>query len=717
MLVLAVGNASGQWVQSLGPYGGTINSFAFSTTGAGETRIFAATWGSGVFVSTNRGENWIEANHGITDQFMRELAVTYDEVGNAFIFAGTSSGKLFRSTDLGNTWWTSIEGTPTNYYWPNPLAVSDGNLLAIGPDFFSIRRSTDHGTTWSVVGWIPSTFVDFAVMDSAIFAGGPHGVFRSTDDGSNWTTLLDSTEVACLAISPGGSIFAGTVHRVNYYMPRGVLRSTDNGESWTEANNGLTDSEVFSIGIAPNGDIFAGTATKTFRSMDEGESWLVVPGLPFVPGTFASSPDSTGMFYAGMSGSGVFQSTDNGENWIPMNTGIINTTVKVIASDHSAMGTTIVAGTEGAGVHRSTDNGLSWIPAGLTNLDSRALAVVEGGSNGSVILSGSASGIFRSTDSGMNWNQADAGLTDTVINALVVGRDPHGEFTILAGSEQGVIYQSPDTGKTWTAVWLAAASVTTLAVSADGTILFAGLDNPFRSEYGGVLTSTDNGGTWVSTIMKKDITAFAVNDRYLFAVTDLAVVSRSSNDGTSWEASSTGLPGTTYSLATGPGERVFAGTGRSGVFLSTNNGDNWYDFSQNEESLLPPVLSLRVTFDGGYVLAGTYGAGVWRRPLSETTSVERTSGTAPPRFSLLQNYPNPFNPTTTIEFTLPEDGRVKLRIYNMLGEEVATLVNEDRLAGVYHQVIFDAGRLASGIYFSHIEFEGRSLVRKLILVK
>jgi len=100
-----------------------------------------------------------------------------------------------------------------------------------------------------------------------------------------------------------------------------------------------------------------------------------------------------------------------------------------------------------------------------------------------------------------------------------------------------------------------------------------------------------------------------------------------------------------------------------------------------------------------------------------TSALEVNVGLAPLEFTLAQNYPNPFNPTTTIEFTLPEDGRVVLKIYDMVGREVATLVDEERKTGVYHQVVFDASRLASGLYFSRLQSGNQQMIRKLMLVK
>ena len=85
-------------------------------------------------------------------------------------------------------------------------------------------------------------------------------------------------------------------------------------------------------------------------------------------------------------------------------------------------------------------------------------------------------------------------------------------------------------------------------------------------------------------------------------------------------------------------------------------------------------------------------------------------------YSLSQNYPNPFNPTTSINFSIPQDGLVKLVVYDILGKEVATIVNGEQAAGTY-QVTFDASRLTSGVYFYKITSGDFSDVKKMLLVK
>ncbi|MEW6508085.1 MAG: T9SS type A sorting domain-containing protein, partial [Bacteroidota bacterium] len=80
------------------------------------------------------------------------------------------------------------------------------------------------------------------------------------------------------------------------------------------------------------------------------------------------------------------------------------------------------------------------------------------------------------------------------------------------------------------------------------------------------------------------------------------------------------------------------------------------------------------------------------------------------------NYPNPFNPTTKIKYSIPETGLVVLKVYDMLGREIVTLVNEKQPFG-HHEVGFDGSRLPSGIYFYTINYNKQLLTGKMILVK
>jgi hypothetical protein len=108
--------------------------------------------------------------------------------------------------------------------------------------------------------------------------------------------------------------------------------------------------------------------------------------------------------------------------------------------------------------------------------------------------------------------------------------------------------------------------------------------------------------------------------------------------------------------------------------------------------------------------------------LDEVTDINSRNKNLPEKFSLSQNYPNPFNPVTTINYEIPNVGQdavltsVKLTIYNLLGEEVATIVNEQKRPG-RHQVKFDGSNLSSGLYIYRIETDNFTSSRKMLLLK
>jgi hypothetical protein len=149
------------------------------------------------------------------------------------------------------------------------------------------------------------------------------------------------------------------------------------------------------------------------------------------------------------------------------------------------------------------------------------------------------------------------------------------------------------------------------------------------------------------------------------------------------------------------------------VYFSSNGGANWNNVSTGLLNLDDRALT--VSNSNLYVAAV---GGVWKRPLSEIVGVQQITNSVPDKFSLEQNYPNPFNPTTKIRFSLPvsSDAPVKLVIFDALGKEVETLVNENLKAGIY-EVDFDGSIFASGVYYYKLNAGNFAETRKMILIK
>ncbi|RPI66867.1 MAG: T9SS C-terminal target domain-containing protein, partial [Ignavibacteriales bacterium] len=144
---------------------------------------------------------------------------------------------------------------------------------------------------------------------------------------------------------------------------------------------------------------------------------------------------------------------------------------------------------------------------------------------------------------------------------------------------------------------------------------------------------------------------------------------------------------------------------RIGFVEGKGNSTEVNNYSFEDKNLLPGSYNYRikqVDFDGSFEFY--------------SLNSEVVIG-APQSFSLSQNYPNPFNPVTSITFSLPESGIVSLKIYNVLGNEVSTLLNNRLNAGT-HNVVFNALNLSSGIYYYRLEFEGTFAdTKQMVLLK
>ena len=373
------------------------------------------------------------------------------------------------------------------------------------------------------------------------------------------------------------------------------------------------------------------------------------------------------------------------------------------------------------GLFRSTDDGINWqlLDIGSDNV-TRSIYSLAVDSNDH-LFAGSYASVFRSMDGGENWVKLSNGLADALLILSLAINNANGH--LFAGSKQGVVFRSIDNGESWTRLESGLSNntddVLTLAINANGQI--------FAGTFDGVLRSTDDGDHWTQInngILYEfdDIFSLAIsNQGHLFAGSYFEGVYRSTDNGDHWEAAKTALTSTgiVSSLVFNADGHLFAGMegitsslGADGMFFSIDNGENW---AQINSGLSNTNVAALAASSSGTVFAGTLGSGVYRSAGS-ITSLKEMAESTPTAFSLKQNYPNPFNPETTIRFSLPKASFVMLKIFNVLGEEVATLVNQELHAGV-HRVIFNAHDLPGSVYFCQMRAGNFVQQRKLVVVK
>lgn len=362
----------------------------------------------------------------------------------------------------------------------------------------------------------------------------------------------------------------------------------------------------------------------------------------------------------------------------------------------------IFAGTE-EGVYISTNNGDYWEKTSFNNQQGNILLVNENN-----IYLGTDSGVFLSTNNGQNWVQTEL-KHRRVWSFAVKGNN------IFAGTAGHGVYLSTNNGVNWQQSGLTNYFISSLAVS--GNNIFAGdWESPT------VFRSTNNGTNWMQTYLGyaiyRVVLCLAVKENYIFAGTDNYGVFYSSNNGINW--TQTVLNNfSVLSIKTNSNYLFVGATSYSsgGVYLSSNNGVSWILRNQG----LNPFNIWSLITTSQYIFAGT-DSSVWRRSLSEIIGIQKISTNIPDKFSFSQNYPNPFNPTTSIRYKVESRKFIRLIVYDILGKEIATLVNEKLNAGEY-EVQFPNEQLTnvqlpSGVYFYSLFAEGNLIeTKKMVLLK
>jgi hypothetical protein len=330
-----------------------------------------------------------------------------------------------------------------------------------------------------------------------------------------------------------------------------------------------------------------------------------------------------------------------------------NKNITVLCSN----GSDIFAGTlGGAGLYYSSDNGINWqinnLNLFVVGIDIRDSIIHVGAYNGT----GSIQGVFRSTNYGANWNATSLNkIADSFIR----------KDQLIFASVFGGIYRSTNGGINWVSVLSGPTSYGPLALCGNNII---------TSSNNGIFLSSDNGQNWIQTFNQRFSTIVVYQDV------------------------------------------IFAGSSNN-FFISTNNGHNWF---QKDEGLNGVGIS-SICIYNGYILAGTVDNSVWKRSLTEIIGINMISQIIPETYYLSQNYPNPFNPQTKIKFDIPahtkwQTSNVKLIIYDLLGREVVTLVNEELKPGMY-EADWDGTNFSSGVYFYKIITEGFVETKKMVLMK
>jgi len=612
--------------------------------------------------STDGGDSWTEISSGFMPSgFCR------DDSGE--IYASSSSNGIFRSSDAGLSW-TPANGNLAFTAFSCVIADSTGTLYAAetvgGSSGAGVYRSTDRGAHWARTFAYSLVAVQalFRTRTGAILAGTyGDGIYRSSDAGASWPPAsagLSNRYVTTFASDRAGDLFAGTL--------RGLFQSTDDGVTWAETDNGMMNRYVRSLAVS-SGNLFAGTAISIFRSTDDATSWNEsASGIVSSFCTLVAANKYGAVIAATNAAGGLYRTTDSGSTWLTANPAFADKLVFSLTSgSDGAFFAGISPDTDGVAVFRSTDAGATWKGLATPMKGRPALALATGGGEvaAASITGNEGTGIYLSTDSGNSWSTLTTGLANISFNSILISRS-------------GVLY---------------------------------------AGYHGGLPVSTDSGATWndrSNGLPYAPILALRVDSaNNVFAATgEFGVYRLESGD---WILLDQGVPsfdaGSIVSLAFDGSGNMYGGSDAEGAYMLPRGTATWQRYNAG---LSDTAVNSVTIAPSGYLYAGTNGDGVFRNGGTPMTSV--SVGKSPALIQLSQNYPNPFNPRTVIGFSVPSGGNVILRVFNVLGQAVATLVDGSVDGGV-HEVAWDASRCSSGVYFYELRTGTTRLVKRMVLTK
>ena len=338
--------------------------------------------------------------------------------------------------------------------------------------------------------------------------------------------------------------------------------------------------------------------------------------------------------------------------------------------------------------------------------------------------------LFSSSDAGITWKYINIiEQLDSVSFPNTIRVSPTG--TVFCGVKNGPEYwydtgiaRSTDNGLSWTGSgWINAGEIYDFLdnyVITHGSYLYA-----FFGHGDYIHLSEDEGVTWILLgdlpYVQFDPSCHALN-LFTNPYVDIGVVFGSC-DGLflSIDSCQSWTQCSALSISAGlslEDNYMFVGTDNLGVFLFHEGIDSLGSFNEGLTNLNIHTFE----FDENHnVYIGT-DSGLWRRPLSEIiVSAEEVSNTLPSNFSLSQNYPNPFNPNTNIKFIIPSAKTrdrvfVQLKVYDVLGNENETLVDEEKQAGTY-EITWYAEGLPSGVYFYQLKAGSFTETKKMLLIR
>jgi len=624
------------------------------------------------------------------------------------------------------------------------------NTIYVATYFGGIFKTSTSGSSWEILHQTQPLRTRCIAVDpkdpSNVYVGTFGGVYKTTDGGSSWGYLaLYPLMIYSISIDPfqPGAIIAGT-------EGAGIFKSNDFGVTWDWSSRGIRKTTINNIILDPSNPHTLYAATHgggIHKTIDAGDNWnrlslgFTLPqarNVAHFRGLALSSTNPDVLYVAStFRPAAVFKSTNAGVTWKEI-ASVDGVVIRDLVLDQSSTHI-LYAATDNHGIIKSTDDGISWYPSGLNKTLINGAALDPFDSH--TLYAYGDGGLWKSADSGTTWNlkldwaHPPMGYAKGQVLTLVINPDDPTQL-YAAGTRVGydhVIAKSTDGGESWQAVthpfFGSQNEVRSLVVDwSTPNRIYAGVID-LSNNLNGIYRSNDGGVSWEafsSGMTNATVTSLKLRgNNILYAGTygggvfklDVSRTTLAISNPFSIPTLTDASPIFKQSLSTPP---LFRGNIGQLVYAATSSDTTVCLASISEpDTLLVTFTQPRTTRQASVtVTARDVDSSTisYSTPIFQLLTNVQTLGGIPTRFALYQNYPNPSNPVTTIAFSIPKQIQISLTLYNVLGEHIEALVNEELPAGNY-QVKWAPRNLPSGLYFYRLKSNEFTTTKKLLLLR
>ena len=704
--------------------------------------VIASGFGGQILRSADGGETFTQVTSNVTGDLWG-LQMLNETLG----WACGNANSLTKTTDGGQTWQRIFTpGYTSDYWWIDFLTENYGFIAANG----KVLRTIDGGQNWEIIqagDSQPLFSVD--VIDSLHIAAAGYGGtgytaknIYSSDGGYTWKNggTVTTHEINCIKYinTDAGYIVMSEI---------GIYKTTNRGQNWNfiPGIEGVGEYELSLL--YENVGYSAGTNLKIYKTENGYDYWKRL----IINDTFSDvyfTNEMTG--YA--ASRWLNKSTDGGISWNMLQNFPTNLFTSTLGSLTFTDSITGFVGGPPSRIVKTTDAGNTWYIAnriGLTDTIGtiNKIFFIDSYEGWAVTSRG---GILKTTDAGDNWfAQLNAGAS-VVFNSIYFVDSLYG-WTANGNARP---FKTTDGGQNWI-------EQLNINIGQSRDVFFIDYQNGFILESNRLYKSTNGGVTWVQN---PNLTGFSIAKLSIYQVSTIFIIGyktyRSIDGGENWfeftEINGVRVTGLKL-LNSGSGFAV----GEIGLIMKYYDSTyvpveltSFYSETINNKLILIWLTASEINNKGFEVEKSESGSQVWQSigfVQGNGTTTEEHSYTfidftnepghyfyrlkqvdydgsfeysniigvyidSPSRFNLLQNYPNPFNSSTTIRYQIAKDEFVSLKVYDVLGNEVKTIIEEDKKAG-YYSVSLNANDLSSGIYFYKLTAGEYSQIKKIILLK